>query len=118
MWGGVGLSGGDHRVVPFRGQPTEKARLFRDGRLRGAGCPELSHIQCDSAGESVQGRMIMKGREMNNGVSGSVYGMAVIGAAVYYIQHAATFWAGVLGIFKAIFWPAVLMYNLLAFLRM
>jgi hypothetical protein len=62
--------------------------------------------------------MVMKGKAMDSGVSGSVYGMAVIGAAVYYVQHAATFWAGVVGIVKAIFWPAVLIYRLLEFLKM
>ena len=61
--------------------------------------------------------MTTKGRGMNNGLSGGVYGMAVIGAAVYYIQHAATFWAGVLGIFKAIFWPAVVIYKVLPLLK-
>jgi hypothetical protein len=54
----------------------------------------------------------------NNGMLGGVYGMAFIGALVYYLQHATTLWAGVLGIFKALFWPAVLMYRLLAFLKM
>jgi hypothetical protein len=56
--------------------------------------------------------------KMENGMSGGVYGMAFIGAAVYYIQHAATFLAGVLGIVKAIFWPAVLMYKVLELLKM
>lgn len=57
---------------------------------------------------------------MDNGASGSgtIYGMAFLGAAVYYIQHAATFWAGVLGFFKAIFWPGVLMYKLMEYLKM
>ena len=54
---------------------------------------------------------------MNNGVPGPIYGMAFIGAAVYYLQHAATVWAGVLGFFKAVFWPAVLMYKLLELLK-
>jgi hypothetical protein len=54
----------------------------------------------------------------NNGLFGAIYGIAFIGAAVYYIQHAATFWAGALGIFKALFWPAVLMYKLLELLKM
>ena len=55
----------------------------------------------------------------DSGFLGGIYGMAFIGAAVYYIQHAAaTFWAGVLGFFKALFWPAVLMYKLLEFLKM
>lgn len=54
----------------------------------------------------------------DNGILGGAYGMAFIGAAVYYIQHAATLWAGVLGFFKALFWPAVLMHKLLEFLKM
>jgi hypothetical protein len=53
-----------------------------------------------------------------NGVLGGIYGMAFIGGVVYYIQHATTFWAAVLGIFKALFWPAVLMYKLLELLKM
>jgi hypothetical protein len=62
--------------------------------------------------------MMAKGKAMNNGVPGSVYGLAFIGAAVYFVQQATTFWGGVLGIGKAVFWPAVLMYKLLAFLKM
>jgi len=54
----------------------------------------------------------------DNGILGGIYGMAFIGAAVYYIQHAATFWEGVLGFIKALFWPAMLMYKLLEFLKM
>jgi hypothetical protein len=56
------------------------------------------------------------GTEMR--VSGGIYGVAFVGAAVYYFQHATTFWAGLLGFFKALFWPAVLMYKLLEFLKM
>jgi hypothetical protein len=53
-----------------------------------------------------------------NGILGGIYGMAFIGGVVYYIQHATTFWAGVLGIFKALIWPAVLMYKVLELLKM
>jgi hypothetical protein len=60
-----------------------------------------------------------KRKGMNhNGILGGIYGMAFIGGVVYYIQHAATFWAGVLGFFKALFWPAVLMYKVLELLKM
>jgi hypothetical protein len=52
-----------------------------------------------------------------NGAWGTIYGMGFLGAAVYLIQHAATFWAGVLGFFKALFWPALLMYKLLEHLK-
>lgn len=52
------------------------------------------------------------------GMGGGVYGLAFIGALVYFIQHADTFWIGVLGFFKALFWPAFLIYKLLEFLKM
>jgi hypothetical protein len=42
----------------------------------------------------------------------------LIGALVYYLQHATTFLAGVLGIFKAVIWPAMVAYKLLEFLKM
>jgi hypothetical protein len=44
--------------------------------------------------------------------------MGLIGALVYYLQHATTFLAGVLGIFKAVIWPAMVAYKLLEFLKM
>ncbi len=61
-----------------------------------------------------QGRRVI----YRNAASAPVYGLGLIGALVYYLQHAATFWAGVLGIFKAVFWPAMLIYKLLEFLNM
>jgi hypothetical protein len=54
----------------------------------------------------------------NDGMFGGVYGLAFVGAAVYFIKQAATFGAGVLGFFKAVFWPGVLMYKLLEYLKM
>lgn len=52
------------------------------------------------------------------GAPGAVYGLGVIGAAVYYIQHAPTFGAGVVGFLKAIVWPALLIYRVLTLLKM
>lgn len=52
-----------------------------------------------------------------SGIAGAAYFMAFIGAAVYYIQQATTFWIGVLGFLKALVWPAFLIYNLLEFLK-
>lgn len=48
----------------------------------------------------------------NHAVGGGAYGMAFIGALIYFLQHATTFWMGVLGILKAIVWPALLVYKL------
>jgi hypothetical protein len=48
-----------------------------------------------------------------NASGGAVYGLGFIGAAVYFISHAATFWMGVLGFIKAMVWPAFLVYEAL-----
>ena len=53
-----------------------------------------------------------------DGVFGGVYGMSFIGAAIYLVQHADGFWAGVLGVVKALFWPAVLIYKAFELLKM
>jgi len=54
-----------------------------------------------------------KGNKMVCHGSGGVYFLGFIGAAVYYIQAATGFWNGVLGVLKAIVWPAFLIYKLL-----
>lgn len=51
-------------------------------------------------------------------MAGVIYGLAFIGALVYYIQHADSFWLGVLGVLKAIIWPALLVYKLFGSLGM
>jgi hypothetical protein len=50
--------------------------------------------------------------------SEAVYGLGLIGAWVYYFSHAATIWIGLLGFFKGIVWPAMLVYEALKFLNM
>ncbi len=50
--------------------------------------------------------------------SEAVYGLGLLGAWFYYITTATTFWIGVLGIVKGIFWPALLVFELLKFLNM
>lgn len=44
---------------------------------------------------------------------GGIYGLAFLGALVYYIQNADSFWMGALGLVKAALWPAFLIYKLL-----
>lgn len=46
----------------------------------------------------------------------AVYGLGFIGAAIYYISHATTFWMGFLGILKALVWPAFVVFEALKFL--
>jgi hypothetical protein len=52
------------------------------------------------------------------GASEAVYGFGLIGAWIYYFTHAATFWIGVLGFFKGIVWPAMLVYDVLKYLHL
>lgn len=58
----------------------------------------------------------MANGKSGSGIIGSAYFMAFIGAAVYFIQQANTFWFGVLGFLKALVWPAFLIYELFKFL--
>ena len=55
----------------------------------------------------------MKQNMQGNAQSGAVYGLGLIGAAIYFISQATTFWMGVLGFLKAIVWPAFLVYEAL-----
>ncbi len=48
----------------------------------------------------------------------SVYGLGFIGAVIYYISTATSFWMGVFGFLKAIVWPAFLVYEALKYLQM
>ena len=51
-----------------------------------------------------------------SGGGDAVYGLGFIGAAIYFIGHAATFWLGVLGFLKALVWPVFAVMGLLKFL--
>ena len=44
--------------------------------------------------------------------TGAVYGLGFNGAIVYFISHATGFWMGLLGVFKAIVWPAFFVYEM------
>lgn len=48
-----------------------------------------------------------------NAPSNAVYGLGIIGAAIFYIGKATTFWTGVVGLLKAVVWPAFLVYEAL-----
>ena len=54
----------------------------------------------------------------NCGGGGAFYFIGGVGAAIYYIYTATSFWAGVLGFFKAIVWPAFMVFEALKLLGM
>jgi hypothetical protein len=45
--------------------------------------------------------------------SNAIYGLGLIGAAVYYLMQATSFWTGLVGFLKAVLWPAFLVYEAL-----
>jgi hypothetical protein len=55
---------------------------------------------------------------IDSGGLGGAYGLGVIGAAIYFLQHTSGFWPSVLAIIKALVWPAAVVYGLLDFLKM
>lgn len=52
------------------------------------------------------------------GCGGAIYGLGFLGALVYYLTTATSFWAGCIGIIKAILWPAFLVYGIMKFTGM
>ena len=49
---------------------------------------------------------------------GGFYFLTFLGVAVYYIQQSHGFWPGVLGLLKALVWPAMLIYKVFTLLKM
>jgi hypothetical protein len=60
--------------------------------------------------------MCKKGPNVSTG--NGVYGLGVIGTAFYFLQHAQGMNEIVMGIFKAVFWPAILVYHALTLLKL
>jgi len=63
-------------------------------------------------------RLFSKGKDSSCKDAGVIYGLGVVGAAIYFIQTATSFWGGVWGLVKAFLWPAFLVYDLMKFLGM
>jgi hypothetical protein len=61
--------------------------------------------------------LIMTTKIIRQNTSGNaVYGLGLIGAAIYYISHATGFWMGVIGVLKSLVWPAFLVFEALKYL--
>ena len=51
------------------------------------------------------------GKIQINTKSGGFYFLGFLGSVIYFISSATDFWAGVLGVLKAIVWPAFLVFE-------
>jgi hypothetical protein len=52
------------------------------------------------------------------GTGGAIYGLGLVGAAFYYLQHATSLTEGFVGLLKALVWPAFLIYQAMSSLAM
>jgi hypothetical protein len=52
------------------------------------------------------------------GGAGAVYGFGFLGALFYFLSHADSFVNGLLGVLKALIWPALMVYHLFGFLKL
>ena len=47
---------------------------------------------------------------------GFAYTLGFLGSAIYFVSTSVGFWNGVLGLLKALVWPAFLVYEVLKFI--
>lgn len=57
--------------------------------------------------------MTKQSMSASRGGGDAVYGLGLIGAGVYYLQHAHTAAAVIVAILKALVWPTFVIYDLL-----
>ncbi len=60
----------------------------------------------------------LKCKAKDSGCGGCAYFLGFIGAAVYYISTAPSFWWGVWGVIKAAVWPAFLVFEIMKYIGM
>lgn len=53
-----------------------------------------------------------------NSCGGAFYGLGFIGALIYNLSTATSFWIGILGVLKAIVWPVFVVFELMKSLGM
>lgn len=72
--------------------------------------------ECDECCECGE---FCENKHFNHATSGDmVYILGFIGAVIYFISQASTFWIGVLGFLKAIIWPVFVVYELLKYFHL
>jgi hypothetical protein len=70
----------------------------------------------ESTQSEIKKNLFKRGRENQSFSDNTVYGLGFIGASIHYLSMATSFWIGVLGILKALVWPAFLIYGLLQYI--
>lgn len=72
----------------------------------------------DKPTECCDKKMFKHTSHCSHGGGNAIYGLGVVGALFYFLQSATNLGAVIVGIGKAVFWPAILMFKLLTYLKM
>ena len=72
----------------------------------------FDHFQKITSFQRIKGELKMSKDAKTAAPAGAIYGLGFIGALVFFISHACSIWAGIFGFFKALVWPAFLVYHL------
>jgi hypothetical protein len=75
------------------------------------------NCKCDSNCHCFKGKKWRNHHYGGGGGSGAIYGLGVFGAAFYFLQNVTGLGAVLLGIAKAFFWPAFLVFKLFTVLK-
>ena len=57
-------------------------------------------------------------KEAHHGGGGAVYGLGLIGALIYFLQHSHNLSEVLIGIIKAVLWPGFFVYRVFEFLKL
>ena len=79
--------------------------------------PVITQTTCHAYFERQNFKMESSTHTAKSSSGPAIYGLGFIGALIYFLQAATTFWIGVIGFLKALVWPAFLVYYLLEFLK-
>lgn len=71
--------------------------------------------ECKDGGECCK-PWKMKEKPCGHGSGSAIYGLGFLGALYYYLTTATSLWAGIIGVIKALVWPAFMVYGLLKYL--
>lgn len=56
-------------------------------------------------------------KHVHGGGAGAVYGLGLVGALIYSLQHVTSFGDGILRILQSLVWPAMLVYKFFELLK-
>ena len=81
-------------------------------------CEEKNQPENDCKGHHGRHKHGRGGMNNSGGTCGMMYCFTVIGAAIFFIKHATTFWGGVVGFLKALVWPVFVIMKILELLKL